>query len=434
MGTTTRRRRGRRRGMAVGLALLVTATACGASGGGSVDAGPTPSRGPTTTAADGTGSTTGPDSTGGGSSGTGTGSGGSGTGGSGSTTQVGLYFTRGERIVRVSRAVPKVTAIGAETMKALVGGPTAAESGDGLGTAIPRETRFRGLNIAGGVARVDLSDDFESGGGSLSLSLRLAQVTCTLDQFGSVTGIRFLLDGRLVNVFSGNGIILDQPVSCADYAEHVAGDPAAEATFPGIWPFTSQAEMDDYIAGGDRTFTTPVETARQFAIRYVGMGDPVILGGPTVAAGGLVEVNVGFGTGEGGAPIANPQPTMSVFLRSGGADGDLGPWTVVSARSPQIVVDQPVALARVNSPVSVRGAAATFEGNVEVHVREDGMLADRNLGEGFVTGRGDGVLGPFAGQIPFDSPSKPAGAVVFFERSAADGQDVLRATVVRIDF
>ena len=345
-----------------------------------------------------------------------------------------VYFTRGEKIVKVTRTVPKVTRIGAETVKALVGGPTAAESADGFGTAIPSATRFRDLTIADGVAKVDLSKDFESGGGSLSLSLRLAQVTCTLDQFDSVSGVRFLLDGDLVNVFSGNGIILDKPVGCGDYADYVDDGTPVGAVFPGIWPFTSQAEMDDYLSGADRTFTSPLETARLFGLRYLGMVSPATFGSPTPVAGGRVEVGLGFTTGEGGTPIVDPRPTMSVFLMAGDADGDQGPWTVVAATSPQIVVTRPAALDRVTSPVAVRGEAATFEGNVLVEVRADGMLAGADLGQGPVTGRGDGVLGPFAGEIAFGAPSKPAGAMVFQETSSADGVGVIRATVVRVAF
>jgi len=407
--------------MALGLALLVMATACGVSGGGSLDAGPTPTR-PSTTAVDGAGTTT-PDSTVPGSPDT--------TGGTG-TTEVVVYFARGEKITPVRRAVPKVAGIGAEAVKALVGGPTAVESADGLGTAIPPDTRFRSLVITDGVAKVDLSKDFESGGGSLSLTLRLAQVTCTLDQFDSVTGVRFLLDGELVNVFSGNGIVLDKPVGCADYQDLVAGGPVQEAVFPGIWPFTSQADMNAYFSGADRTFTNPTETARQFAIRYVGMTEPATFGPPTVATGGLLEVKVGIQFGEGGTPI-EPRATMSVFLRSGGADGDLGPWTVVSATSPEIVVESPAGGARVSSPVTVRGRNNTFEGNSQVEVREDGMLVGQSLGKGFVTG-GMGQLTPFSGSIDFRPPTKPAGAMVFFERSMADGQGILRATVVRVAF
>ncbi|MEA2971880.1 MAG: hypothetical protein QOG82_338 [Actinomycetota bacterium] len=397
---------------ALALALLATAAACG-GGGGSVDAGSTPTR-PSTTTGGGT-ATTAPDGT------------------SATTTDIVLYLTRGEKIVKVTRAVPKVTRIGAETVKALVGGPTAAEAADGLDTAIPEATRFRDLTIADGVAKVDLSKDFESGGGSLSLSLRLAQVTCTLDQFESVSGVRFILEGDLVNVFSGNGIVLDEPVGCADYAEFVDATPPATATFPGIWPFTSQAEMDDYLSGTDRTFTVPVDTAKAFGVRYLGMGSPASFGPPTPVAGGLVEVKLGFTTGEGGIVIVDPQPSMSVFLLSGHADGDQGPWTVVRATSPQIVVTEPTALDRISSPVPVRGQAATFEGNVLVEVRDDGMLDGANLGFAPVTGRGDGILGDFSGDIAFTAPSQPAGAMVLSEKSAIDGHTV-RATVVRVAF
>jgi len=87
----------------------------------------------------------------------------------------------------------------------------------------------------------------------------------------------------------------------------------------------------------------------------------------------------------------------------------------------------------VSSPLALTGRASAFEGHVDVSVREDAMVAGASLGEGFVTGRGDGELGPFSGQIAFRPPSRPGGAVVFFERSAADGQ-VLRATVVRVRF
>ncbi len=392
--------------------LAVATAACSSSGGGPVDAGTSPTRPPTTT-------TTG-----------------------GGTTDVQLFFTRGEKVVGVTRAVPKVTRIGAETVKALVGGPTTAERDEGYATAIPPETRFRDLAISDGVARVDLSGDFESGGGSLSLSLRLAQVVCTVDQFDSVSGVRFMLDGKLVDVFSGNGIVLDQPVSCSDYAEFVDGAAPVPATFPGIWPFVSQAEMDAYLSGADRSFTDPVETARLFGSWYLGMVSPATFGSPTPVAGGRLEVKLGFTTGEGGNPIADPQPTMSVFLMSGDADGDLGPWTVVGATSPNIVVTAPTTLQTISSPTALRGQATAFEGTVGVEVREDPtvegtdfeMADGRVLGTSFVTGRGDGILGDFAGEVAFDPPTRSAGAVIFQERSAADGVGVLRATVVKVAF
>jgi len=419
MGTTTGRQCFTM--LVVGLALAIATAACGASGGGSVDAGSTPTR-PATTAPGAT-ATTAP--------------GAPGTTAGGDTTEVTLYLTQGEKIVAVRRAVPKVAGIGAEAVKALVGGPTAAESADGLGTAIPADTRFRGLAISDGVARVDLSKDFESGGGSLSLSLRLAQVTCTLDQFDSVTGVRFLLDGDLINVFSGNGIVLDEPVGCNDYREFVDGDPPiapVEGTFAGIWPFTSQAEMDAYSATSDRTFRTPADTAKAFGVQYLGMVNPVTFGPSLPASGGRLEIQLGFLTGENDIPIVNPQPSTSVFVIGGGPDGEQGAWTVVGAEASKIVVSKPVAIDRISSPLAVRGEAATFEGNVVVQVKEDGMLYGQYLGQTPVTGRGDGVLGAFSGDIEFRTPTKAAGAVVFFEHSALDDRGVVRATVVRVTF
>ena len=406
-----------RRNLLAVLALLVTA-ACGTDGGGAVDAGPVPSApdATTTTSASPSASPR-PDAPAEG------------------TTTVQVYFTRGESLRAVSRPVPRVARVGAEAVKALLAGPTAEESRSGLSTAIPRDTRFNDLVITDGVAKVDLSRAFESGGGTLSLTMRLAQVTCTLDQFETVRGVRFALDGKLVNVFSGNGIVIDQPVTCAGYGELLRSgpEPAPAAAFAGIWPFTSQAEADAYARGNDNRYRNAVDTAREFARRYVGMTEPVAVGGAT-PAGRLVEVRIGFGTGEGGRPIADPRPTMTVQLQSvGNLDGDRNPWTVVGATSEQIVVDTPKALDRVSSPVPVAGRAHAFEGNVTVEVREDGMLAGQSLGKGFVTGGGD-ALAPFNGRVTFRSPSKPAGAVVFYELSAADGQSVLRATVVRVRF
>lgn len=161
----------------------------------------------------------------------------------GARTQVFVYLTKGELLKRVSRSVPDTPRIGAEAVKALLAGPTRAEAKTGFGTAIPGRVRFRDLRIDGGVALVDLSREFEAGGGTLSLTLRLAQVTCTLDQFPGVKGVRFALDGEQVSVFSGNGIVLDRPVSCASYRTYLNGD--ARSTSPSPTPTPAGARKPE---------------------------------------------------------------------------------------------------------------------------------------------------------------------------------------------
>jgi len=419
-----------RRSFVVVLALLaLAASAC--SNGGAIDAGPVPRGAPSTTTA---GAATAPGST----DPTSTEVPGAittlppaGNAGGTATTAAGIgvsvWLTRGERVEAVPRTVPRVPAVGAEAVKALLAGPTAAEARAGFGTAVPGGTRFLHLTIEDGIAKVDLSRDFESGGGSLGLTLRLAQVVCTVNQFPTVKGVRFALAGALVSVFTGDGIVLDKPVTCDSYRE-VAG-PAA---FEGIWPFATRAELDAYAAGPERTFRDAVATAREFAAKYLGMDDPVTF--PFQPTGtGAGEVPVGPRYAEGRTPLPNPRSTFAVAVRQLGRQDASGPWTVVGAASPDLVTSLPLAGARIGSPVSVTGSAHTFEGNVVVQVREDGMLAGGSLGKGAVTGGGD-QLRPFSGAVAFRAPSKPAGAVVFLDLSAADGQGVLRATVVRVRF
>lgn len=129
-----------------------------------------------------------------------------------------VYFSKDEKICAAARKVP-TTSIGAAAMASLLQGPTAEEKSGGMSTSIPAGTRLLGLNIKNGVATVDLSGEFASGGGTLSMTTRLAQVVFTLTQFPSVNGVNFMLDGKTVKVFGGEGIILDHPVNRSDYEQ-----------------------------------------------------------------------------------------------------------------------------------------------------------------------------------------------------------------------
>jgi hypothetical protein len=135
------------------------------------------------------------------------------------TTTVSVYFTRGESVEPVARVVPQVPRIGSAAVEQLLAGPTDAEADADYGTHIPDGTRLRDLAIVDGVAVVDLSSEFDAGASTFGLSLRLAQVACTLDAFVTVDGVRFAIDGQVVDVFDGGGQVTDQPVTCADYTE-----------------------------------------------------------------------------------------------------------------------------------------------------------------------------------------------------------------------
>jgi hypothetical protein len=122
-----------------------------------------------------------------------------------------------EGLVPVLREVPATTAVARAAMTALLAGPTTGEGGSGISTAIPDGTRLLGLTIKNGVATVDLSTEFDSGGGSASMQYRLGQVVYTLTQFSTVKSVVFQVEGETVTVFGGEGIVLDGPVARDDY-------------------------------------------------------------------------------------------------------------------------------------------------------------------------------------------------------------------------
>jgi|SRR5215210_3099860 len=130
-----------------------------------------------------------------------------------------VWFLDGEQLVRQTRSHESTPLVATAAMKALLAGPSPAEVAAGIGTSLPAGTKLLGISIKKGVATVDLTSQYQSGGGSLSMKARLAQVVYTLTQFPTVRAVLFHLDGEPVNVFSGEGIVLDHPVGRADYED-----------------------------------------------------------------------------------------------------------------------------------------------------------------------------------------------------------------------
>ena len=125
-------------------------------------------------------------------------------------------------LVPVLREVPKSTAVATAAMKALLAGPTKVESGDRqISTAIPAGTSLLAISAKNGVATVDLSTEYDSGGGSASMQYRLAQVVYTLTQFSSIKSVVFQIDGETVTVFGSEGIVLDGPTGRSDYFDQL---------------------------------------------------------------------------------------------------------------------------------------------------------------------------------------------------------------------
>ncbi len=139
----------------------------------------------------------------------------------GPTTIVQAYFyldgaPGSAGLVPVAREIPEQSTVGTAAVEAVIAGPLPGEIAAGISSGVPAGSHLLGLSIADGVATVDLSREFESGGGSASVFIRLGQVVYTLTQFPTVQSVRFLIEGSPVPVFSSEGIVLDRPVSRSD--------------------------------------------------------------------------------------------------------------------------------------------------------------------------------------------------------------------------
>ncbi len=111
-----------------------------------------------------------------------------------------------------------------EAVEALLSGPTAEESAAGYSTAIPDGTSLRGISANGSVATIDLTGEFDDGGGTFSMAARLAQLTFTVTSADpSFTGVLVALDGEPVTVFSSEGILIEEPMTRTGFDDILPG-------------------------------------------------------------------------------------------------------------------------------------------------------------------------------------------------------------------
>jgi len=147
------------------------------------------------------------------------------------TTTLSLYFLRGEELGVAERRVPQTTKPATAALEALCAGPSASESAAGLTSAVPSGTRLLGLSIDGTTARVDLSAQFATGGGSLSMQARVAQIVYTLTQFRTIRTVAFMLEGSALDALGGEGLMLGEGQRRSDWRSF---EPAIFVESPGV--------------------------------------------------------------------------------------------------------------------------------------------------------------------------------------------------------
>lgn len=127
----------------------------------------------------------------------------------------------GPFLVPVHRTVTRSEAVVRDAVEQLLAGPTADEQAGtpSISTAVPPGTELLGVDLDQGVATVDLSGEFEEGGGTASMQARLAQLVYSVTRVPDVESVVLHLDGQPVEVFSGEGLILDGPQTRDEYVD-----------------------------------------------------------------------------------------------------------------------------------------------------------------------------------------------------------------------
>lgn len=92
----------------------------------------------------------------------------------------------------------------------LLAGPTEGSTGS---SAIPKETKLLGIKAEGDEVRVNLSDDFQFGGGSAGMIGRVGQVVYTATALNPNAKVYLELNGEQIEVLGGEGLELEQPLT-----------------------------------------------------------------------------------------------------------------------------------------------------------------------------------------------------------------------------
>ena len=105
-------------------------------------------------------------------------------------------------------------------IKELIKGPTQEEKKEGFSTSLNENIVLLNVSLDGDIVNLDFSKEVEEGGGTLLMETRIAQIVYTVTQFEGIRKVRFLIEGKNIDYFSGEGItIVEKPVSRGDLKE-----------------------------------------------------------------------------------------------------------------------------------------------------------------------------------------------------------------------
>ena len=94
----------------------------------------------------------------------------------------------------------------------MIAGPKTDEKAKGVYSEIPAGTRLISINESSDKVIINLSGDFENGGGTDSLYKRLYQIIKTAKQ-NTTKPVYLYIEGNKADVIGGEGIMITQPLN-----------------------------------------------------------------------------------------------------------------------------------------------------------------------------------------------------------------------------
>jgi Immunoglobulin-like domain of bacterial spore germination len=162
-------------------------------------------------------------------------------------------------------------------------------------------------------------------------------------------------------------------------------------------------------------FSDPDSAARAFAT-FAGFTDPVI---GSFQQGDSRSGEIEIRSFDGGAPSV-------VLLRQLGDDA----WYVIGVSTDSIRLTTPEPGATLTSPQELSGQAYAYEGNVLVQLYADGV--QEPIARTNVTGRGDGVLGDFTGELEFTNDTGATHGVLVLNGTSGEDGGATEVAAIRV--
>ena len=106
----------------------------------------------------------------------------------------------------------------AYAIKELINAPTRWEKSKGFTSEIPSGTKIQSIRESSNSFLIDLSSNFESGGGAESTYTRIKQIIKTANANTSIPTYLYI-NGRQANVIGGEGIMIKQPLNERSFDE-----------------------------------------------------------------------------------------------------------------------------------------------------------------------------------------------------------------------